>query len=145
MTRMSRFLWSMPLFVVLALGCSHSKMPSSVHGKVTYKGQPVTAGTITFHRVGQDQSGVYAYPLLADGTYSGAGMPLEEMVVTIDTESANPKRKKPVYGRGKKGADPASEYRKEMQARACPSMPGPRSKANTFQSQRSTPTKVPRS
>lgn len=105
------------LFVpVLVAGCTSSHQSgSTVSGKVTYKGQPVTSGTITFHRTAAEQAGAYPYPLKSDGTYEGAGLVAEEMIVTIETESANPKQKTPKYN-PKAGAkeDPTAQYDKMM-------------------------------
>jgi hypothetical protein len=110
------FLLTLPLFLVFALGCSHSKTPSKVFGKVTYKGQPVTAGTVAFHRLGEEQSGSFSFPLKSDGTYSGSCTLAEEMAVTIDTESANPKKVTPKYvQRG--GKDPSAAYMEKMKER----------------------------
>jgi hypothetical protein len=115
---------SLPLFFVVVFGCGQSRTPSKVSGKVTYKGQTVSAGTISFHRQGKDQSGVYSYPLNSDGTYSGTDMPAEEMVVTVETESANPNQVKQTYapppmaGAGK--AMGPDEYRKKMKEKGAP-------------------------
>ena len=75
------------LALILAGGCTTRRNPSSVSGKVTYKGEPVTAGNVTFH---QKEGGIYFYALNSDGTFAGSDLPAEEMAVTIDTEVANP-------------------------------------------------------
>jgi hypothetical protein len=116
MTSTRRFLLTLPLFLVFALGCSHSKTPSKVFGKITYKGQPVPAGTVAFHRLGEEQSGSFSFPLKSDGTYSGSCTLAEEMIVTVSTESAK-KRATPTYSRGPKGQDPQTMMREKMKER----------------------------
>jgi hypothetical protein len=86
-------LLSLLLSLAFLFGCGSSKKESIVRGKVTYKGNPVTAGTVTFNRTGENKAGV-SFPLRSDGTYEGGGVPPEEMVITIETESANPNRAK---------------------------------------------------
>lgn len=115
MTSIKFTIVSFLLSAFVVAGCSQSQTPSSISGKVTYKGQPVPSGTISFHRSGEDQSGVYPFPLKSDGTYEGAGMLAEEMIVTVETESANPKRQTDTYKRpGMKGDNPMAEYDKMM-------------------------------
>lgn len=90
----------------LLIGCQsgNSNTPSSIHGKVTYKGAPVTAGTITFFA---KEGGMYPRPLNADGTYDVSSLPAGEMAVTVETESANTNAKMPTYGRpGKDSKSP---------------------------------------
>jgi hypothetical protein len=115
-----RFILVLPLFLVIIIaGCGRSsKTPCSVYGKITYKGQPVTGGTIHFHRTLEQQKGSYGFSITPEGTYSGSSMPAEEYVVTIETESINPKRATPVYmppmGESKDKMD-ANYYKKKMQ------------------------------
>jgi hypothetical protein len=121
MTYRVRFSLLLPLLLVVAAGCNTSNTPARVSGKITYKGNPVTAGTITFYRQG-DTHGIFYYTIMEDGTYSGADLPAETLDVTIETESANPKsHPQTQYGAkqgagGKAGADP-NEYMKKMQER----------------------------
>jgi hypothetical protein len=115
MTRTCRLLLTLPLFLVVVSGCKTSRTPAKVSGKVTYKGEPVPAGSITFHP--KEGGGTYPYTLNPDGTYSGSDLPTGEMVVTVETESANPKAHSLEYGGGKgKGAGP-NEYMKKMKER----------------------------
>src|SRR5438105_1232082 len=80
-----------PLAVVLVVSCnSTTSVPGAkVEGKVTYKGQPVTGGTLIFH-VGEDvsRSGTIA----PDGTYKVEGVPPGSVTVTVETESLNNKK-----------------------------------------------------
>jgi hypothetical protein len=124
MTRSSRFLSALSLFLLIVFGCSRSgPTPCSVTGKVTYKGQPVTGGTIAFHRIvatgaDEEQSGSYGFSIKPDGTYEGASMPPEEYIVTIETESINPDRKTLIYQQpmgGGKNKMTADDYKKKMQ------------------------------
>jgi len=115
MTLPRRFVLLLPLLVVIAFGCgrSNKRDPSIASGKVTYKGQEVSAGTITFHPVSQKEGGGFGFPLGPDG-YTAVSLPAEEMVVTVETESANPKTPKPTYGQGgQKGGQ--NDYRQKMQ------------------------------
>jgi hypothetical protein len=114
-----RFVLLLPLVLVIAFGCRHARTPSQVFGKVIYKGQLVTKGNIGFHRQGDNQ-GVYSFPIKSDGTYSGTDLPAEELIVTIETESANPKTSPQLYGprggKGKKEGGPG-EYQQKMKER----------------------------
>jgi hypothetical protein len=121
MARTIRFFLALPLFFAFAAGCNTSNTPATVSGKVTYNGQPVPAGSITFHPVSDkstDQGGlgIYNYSI-KDGMYSGTDLPTGEMVVTIETETANPnptKAKAAPQGAAKRG-DPTGDYQKKMQ------------------------------
>ncbi len=122
MTRTGRFLLTLPLFLAVASGCNTSNTPATVSGKITYNGQTVPAGSITFHPVATQSTdkgglGIYNYSLKEDGTYSGTDLPTGEMVVTIETETANPnptKSKTALVGGANKG-DTAADYQKKMQ------------------------------
>jgi hypothetical protein len=99
---------ALPLCLVVVFGCGDRKNPnaaSTVSGKVTYKDAPVSGGNITFKP--EKEGPVYFRPLAADGTYSLTDVPAGNYVVTIETESINPSRKKPTYGRAGVGAPPA--------------------------------------
>jgi hypothetical protein len=113
MTRTGRLFLLSPLLLVLVFGCKASSTPARVAGKFTYKGNPVPAGSVTFH---MPEGGIFSYPLNSDGTFSGSDLPAGEMVVTVETESANPKGRSVQYkgrGQGKEGGDP-SVYMKKM-------------------------------
>ncbi len=109
MTTNSRLLLALPLCFVVVLGCTKSSVPSKLTGKVAYKGAPVTGGTLTISPEGE--GAIYSAPIKADGTYSIASIPAGEFVVTIETESANPNKKIPVYGgaKGKGAMSPGPE------------------------------------
>jgi hypothetical protein len=75
-------------FILATLpGCGGKKGPKSanLHGKVTYKGAPVTGGLVTLHPA----AGGHPFPfgLDADGTYTTNGAPAGKMMVTVDTTS----------------------------------------------------------
>ena len=115
MTHISRLILLLPLALVFVAGCSSpASVGSKVSGKVTYNGKVVPAGSITFYA--PEGGGIYTYSLL-EGEYSGSDMPAAEMVVSIETESANPKgRGNTSYDKaGKQGGDP-NDYRAKMQA-----------------------------
>jgi hypothetical protein len=109
---------------VVVAGCNDSGTPASVSGKITYKGEDVPTGSITFFVVSDTEHGSFPYPI-RDAKYSGTDLPTGEYVVTIETESANPNPNRPKMnepGAGKK--DPTAEYQQRMQeAGAAPSGP----------------------
>jgi hypothetical protein len=86
----------------LALGCTKkTNAPAKVSGKVTYKGQALPAGSISFN-LSEAGTAAYGSPIAQDGTYQVTDLPTGEMVVTVETESANPKAADtPAYGGGK--------------------------------------------
>lgn len=86
------------LLPLLALGCSsgNTLAPAKISGSVSYKGKPVTGGTVQF----VDATGV-AYPAVIadDGTYAVNDVPEGELIVTVETESVNPERKEAAQGK----------------------------------------------
>lgn len=127
MTRTGRLFLALPLLVVVVSGCTDSASPGSVSGKITYKGEVVSSGSLTFHT---EKGGIFTYPL-KDGTYSGSDLPTGEYVVTVESESANPNPSRPKRaepGAAGKG-DPSADYQKKMQemgkAPSGPANPGP--------------------
>jgi hypothetical protein len=96
-------------FLVLTFGCQpkNPATAASVNGKVTLGGQPVTAGTVTFH-TGKDD-GKMDTGIGPDGTYSMAQRPVGDFTVTVETESVNPEKKQQVYGGGKGKGMPMSQ------------------------------------
>jgi hypothetical protein len=125
-----------PLFLVIVVGCAkNSQTPCSVFGKVTYKGQPVTGGTVAFARTQEELSGIYGFSIKSDGTYEGSSMPAEEYVVVIETESINPNRRTATYQpRGMMAQDgkkmDANAYKKKMQEMG--KMPGVTEQQGTY-------------
>jgi hypothetical protein len=96
----------------LLLGCGRgSQVPAKVSGKVTYKGQPVPAGSITFH---SEDKGSYSGTLGEGGAYEIPDLPAGTLKVTVETESVNPNKKNPTYEKGRGGAID-NEYQKAMQ------------------------------
>jgi len=98
----NRLFLLLPLVAAFAIGCGakNPNAPAKVSGTVTYKGNKVTGGSLTFHT---KDAGAYTCAIRADGTYSGVDLPAGELVVTVETESINPKTKMPEY---KGGQDP---------------------------------------
>jgi hypothetical protein len=95
----------------LSAGCSaNSNAPAKVAGKVTYNGNPLPAGTITFY---SEDKGDYSSALMEDGSYTISDLPAGNLMVTVETESYNPKKKGPAYG-GSKGAAIDKEYAEAM-------------------------------
>jgi hypothetical protein len=114
MAPMSRYFLALPLLLVVISGCTSSRTPCSASGKVTYKGAPVTGGTIAFHRMGEEEKGSLGFSIKPDGTYEAVGLQPKEYAVTIETESINQNRPKQVYGGGK-NQEGQDAYRKKMQ------------------------------
>lgn len=106
----ARLLLILPLVLLPGLGCG-KKNPdraAQVSGSVTYKGNPVTAGTVNFHT---SEGVAISCNITPDGTYLGTQLPIGELTVTIETESANKNRKVPAYGAGRAGGGPATSPR----------------------------------
>jgi hypothetical protein len=76
--------------LVLAAGCGskNEQAPASVSGTVTYQNKILKGGTVMFHTAG----GKYSGNIRPDGTYSITDVPAGDHVVTVETESANPKQ-----------------------------------------------------
>jgi hypothetical protein len=92
---LTRFVLAVGLVLLLSLAVAAAKPASSVvKGSVTYKGQPITGGTIAFHPA---RGKPVKASLEADGTYYAKNVPVGEVKVTIETESlrakGNPKAK----------------------------------------------------
>ena len=106
MTLKGGLVLTLPLCLVLVFGCEkgNPNAPATVTGKVTYKGEPVTAGIVTFNP--KKEGPAPSTTLNADGTYSLTEAPAGDFTVTVDTESTNPDRKLPTYAApsGKAGA-----------------------------------------
>ncbi len=92
----SRLVAVLTLFAIVALGCGdrNPSAPAFVSGSVKYKGEVLKAGTVQFH----SDMGVYPAPINSDGTYVNRDVPVGELVVTVETESVNPDKKKETYG-----------------------------------------------
>jgi hypothetical protein len=77
------------VLLLATTGCSSSS-PGTITGKVTYNGQPVKGGSVSFISTEDHPSGSSA--IAADGTYNIASMPSGNVIITVDTESFNPKK-----------------------------------------------------
>ena len=75
------------LLAGLAVGCGGSNTPANIKGKVTYKGQPLPGGSVTF----TGDAGSYPSSINSDGTYSVKDVPVGTFAIIVDTESVNPK------------------------------------------------------
>jgi hypothetical protein len=75
------------------LGCSGAKR-GSVTGTVTYKGQPVKAGTVYFYH---DEGGTYQSELKPDGSYQFMDVPTGSVVAVVNNEMFNPDQKPVSY------------------------------------------------
>ncbi|HKI34781.1 MAG TPA: carboxypeptidase-like regulatory domain-containing protein [Gemmataceae bacterium] len=71
----------------LLAGCSGSSKTATVTGKVTYKGEPVTGGTIILTPAEDSDAGKYQILINSDGTFSVSGVPPGPKKVSIETES----------------------------------------------------------
>ncbi len=96
-------------FLAVLAGCSKTSphAPARVSGRVTYNGKAVPGGNITFHSEGK---GSFAGALDDNGTFEITDLPTGPMVVTVETESLNPKTAAPSYG-----GDKMSKMREMMQ------------------------------
>lgn len=69
--------------LLLAIGCNRGPETGTVRGKVSFKGQPVKEGRLTFSNL--TEGGAAEALLNADGTYAVAnGVPLGEYIVEIN-------------------------------------------------------------
>jgi hypothetical protein len=85
-----RLVLMFPVCLAVLVGCGKGgPTPSSLKGKVLYKGEPVTGGMITFY--GKDM-GAYPVQINPDGTYEKSGLPTGELTVCVETETLNPTR-----------------------------------------------------
>ncbi len=75
------------------LACSQSRR-ASVTGAVSYKGQPVKAGTVYFV---YDEGGQYTADLMPDGTYQFMDVPTGNVKVVVSTEAFNPEQRPQSY------------------------------------------------
>jgi hypothetical protein len=92
--KLSRYFCLIPcLVIVSAFGCGsrvNPQAPAYISGSVTYKGKPVTGGTVQF----VTQEGVaVSGGIDADGTYAVSDVPMGELIVVVETESINPDHK----------------------------------------------------
>jgi hypothetical protein len=71
-------LMALALTIPLAVGCGSGS--GTVNGKVTYKGQPLTMGTVTF--MGTTGNPATA-PINPDGTYKAVKVPLGQVKVGV--------------------------------------------------------------
>jgi hypothetical protein len=65
----------------LYLGCDSDPATGDVKGKVTYKGKPVTEGTVTF--LNPNEGGAAEAAIGTDGSYSASRVVIGEYVVEI--------------------------------------------------------------
>jgi hypothetical protein len=104
MTRKSGLLVVLPLFAGLCLGCgSSSTTPARLSGSVKLKkksGEEVLVKAGTVKVFGKDGQQYGSGTIRPDGTYSVNDLPTGDMTLTVETESANPKRFQnvPKYG-----------------------------------------------
>jgi hypothetical protein len=90
---MSKYLFAGLLFssgFLLVAGCSSSPPAATLSGNVTYKGRPVTGGSIWLYpkeTLGGKYPPKYSGTIRPDGTFTLTGVPLGSMIVTIDTKS----------------------------------------------------------
>ncbi len=93
MTALRQFVPFALLPLLIAAGCGESKIPTGkLSGKVTYKAEPVTEGTVTFRN--NEQGTVAAGKLDAAGEYhllfgGGPEVPAGDYVITITPPEAH--------------------------------------------------------
>jgi hypothetical protein len=59
-------------------------------GSLSYKGQPIKAGSMAFHTA---DGTAYSAQISSDGTYTATDIPEGELVVTVDTAALDPAKK----------------------------------------------------
>ncbi len=85
------FVSALILSMTVLAGCdSASKKNLSLCGKVTYKDQPVSGGSLTLHPA-DGKSQPISIPLASDGTFLVSSPPTGDMKVTIETDSVRGK------------------------------------------------------
>jgi len=90
-----RSLLLIPLLIAAASGCGgggNPAAPASISGAVTFKGKPVTGGTVAFYTQAGGAAGT-SCGIDSDGTYSISDVPAGELIVVVETDSANPEHK----------------------------------------------------
>ena len=79
------------LLAALAVGCGRKKVQTArAEGKVLYRGQPVTGGTIRFFRLSGEEFAdqpVAQGIISGDGTFTVPGVPMGTYRIAIETES----------------------------------------------------------
>jgi hypothetical protein len=104
----------LPLFV-LAGGCGKGSV-GTLSGKVSYKGQPLTGGTVFFFPE-KSKTGNFAAPIKEDGSYKITNLPLGLAKVSIETGGAGgppPEVLKSMGPMGSRMAAKAMEEKKKM-------------------------------
>jgi hypothetical protein len=82
-----------PFVVALAaLGCGggNPAAPASISGSVTLNGKALPGGSVSFFT--QAGSTGYTASIGSDGTYSISDVPMGDLIVCVETESANPEQ-----------------------------------------------------
>ncbi|MBY0229878.1 MAG: hypothetical protein K2W96_11405, partial [Gemmataceae bacterium] len=99
-------------FCLVLVGCSGkgANRQSKVSGKVTYNGNPVTGGLMTWHFSEGRSVPITIEP---DGNFSASQVPSGEATVTVDNEMLNPNR--PEYGKDRGKGGGASPVPKDKQ------------------------------
>jgi len=72
---------------VILVGCSSGVKTAKVNGKVTYKNQPVTGGTIVFRSTDNPKANPASAAINPDGTFSVDKVPVGKVTVTVDNRN----------------------------------------------------------
>jgi hypothetical protein len=89
MLRLSSTMVALLLVVLLGRADDKAGKTGTIEGKVTYKGLPIPAGTVSFHIT----DGTTVTAALKDGSFRVTDVPVGKARVTFETESAKPKGK----------------------------------------------------
>lgn len=125
----------------LAAGCSAKK--GTVSGKVTYNGNPLTRGMVTFLPE-SGQGGAFSSPIKEDGTYMVSGVPAGKMKIAVVPARVQNKTAMTPQA-GKSEIDQVSEKGKKIMPRLAKKFAGvpepPKTPSSDFPSHYSNPEK----
>jgi hypothetical protein len=76
-----------PLALAALLGAAGCQSYGDVTGKVTYKGQPLKGGSVTFTTPGK---GSVSAPIGEDGSYTASHVPAGDAKIAVETKSVGP-------------------------------------------------------
>jgi hypothetical protein len=79
------------LVFLVSAGCGNPT--GSVYGKVTFEGNPLPSGNVSFapeNNTGAGTKGAVVSPIAEDGSYSVSNLPVGKVTITVETRSGAP-------------------------------------------------------